>query len=75
MRSHLSIRDLTAQAVIVGGHETLCVPMNKLSSPEEHLVLLTTKPSLQLLVPLFKMWLAKSILASSGGVLNTNLYL
>ena len=75
MRSRLSIHDLTAQAVIVGGHETLCVPIYKLSSPEEQPVLLTTNPSLQLLVPLFKMWLAKSILASSGGGLNKNFYL
>ena len=74
MRSHLSLRDLTAQAVIVGGHETLCVPMNKLSSPEEQPVLLTTNPSLQLLVPLFKMWLAESALTSSGGELNTTFY-
>ena len=74
MRSRLSIHDLTAQAVIVG-HETLCVPIYKLLSPEEQPVLLTTNPSLQLLVPLFKMWLAKSILASSGGGLNKNFYL
>ena len=74
MRSRLSIHDLTAQAVIVG-HETLCVPIYKLSSPEEQPVLLTTNPSLQLLVPLFKMWPAKSILASSGGGLNKNFYL
>jgi hypothetical protein len=51
------------------------VPENKLLSPEEQPVFLTTKPSLQILVPLFKMWLAKCILASSDGELNTNFYL
>jgi hypothetical protein len=51
------------------------VPENNLWFPEEQPVLLTTKlPSIQILVLLFKMWLAKSILASSGGELNTTFY-
>jgi hypothetical protein len=51
------------------------VPENKLWSPEEQPVLLTTKPpSIQILVPLFKMWLAESALTSSGGELNTTFY-
>ena len=52
----------------------MCVPENDLWFPEEQPVLLTTKPSIQILVLLFKMWLAKSILASSGGELNTTFY-
>ena len=45
------------------------VTENNLWFPEEQPVLLTTKPSIQILVLLFKMRLAKSILASSGGEL------